>query len=434
MHLGDHRAPLPWVLVPMNAPANVASLDDHRRREEHRERWRNQRAAAGLLQGERVADCQRSLTSLGITIERDTETGRTGFAGVLCCDSRWLCPICAAKITERDRRELQRGIELWVKAGGAVYLVTQTFRHDVTLAIGDRVTPQEGGKRLDAKAILANAGGITRMQLAQKKMKGRRDYKAILAEAGAIGAVKALECTIGANGWHPHTHTLIFARPGMESVLEKIRPLWADAVRAVGLGEVNEHGFDVRGGDYAADYVAKFGKEPSEQSRQASRAWWTASHELTKGHTKQTARLKGATPFTLLRWYREGDAQAGALFVEYAKAFKGRAQLYWSPRLRKRIDLLELQEPPRPVAKREKVVTVSREDWAAVLRHDARWELLFVAERYGAAAVEALLSDMRRSRGRWSGKFRTSDPHGRMMAGYWTPMPTLAELAARLAA
>lgn len=383
--------------------AAVLSLDEGRRRAEHRDRWRNQRAAAGLLQGERVSDCQRSLTAFGVHIERNTETGRTGFAGVLCCDSRWHCPVCAAKLTEADRRELQRAIALWVRQGGAVYLATQTFRHDVTMAIGE---------------------GIDKMQLAQKRMKGSRAFKRVMAAAGAIGSVKALECTTGANGWHPHTHTLIFARPGMEKVLEGIRPLWADAVLRAGLGRVNEHGFDLRGGDYAAEYVAKFGKEPSDQSKEAARAWWTVGHELTKGHTKQTQRLKGATPFTLLRWYREGDAQAGALFVEYANAFKGRAQLYWSPRLRQRIDLLALQEPERTTPKKERLVTIARDDWRAVLRHDARWELLYVAERYGAAAVELLLSDMRRSDGRWSGRFRVSDPlTGRFEKAYWTPPP-----------
>lgn len=380
----------------------VVALDDHRRRAEIRDRYRNQRAAAGLLQGERVADCQRSLTAFGVSIERDQDTGRTGYTGVLCCDSRWLCAVCAAKITERDRRELQRGIALWTRDGGSVYLMTLTFRHDVNLTIGE---------------------GRKQMQRALTRMKGTRRYKAIMAAAGAIGAVRALEVTYGANGWHPHTHTLIFARPGMEATLEGIRPLWSDAVQRVGLGRVNEHGFDLRGGDYAADYVAKFGKEPSDQSKAAARAWWTASHELTKGHTKQTVRLKGATPFTLLRWYREGDAEAGALFVEYATAFKGRAQLYWSPGLRKKIDLLELQEPERAAPKKEKLITIERDDWQKVLQHDARWELLHVAERYGAEAVAVLLAELRSHRGRWSGNFRTMDGAGRWDPGYWLPPP-----------
>jgi len=371
----------------------VASLDEARQRAENRDRWRHQRVAAGLLQGERVADCQRSLTGLGVRVERGDHG--VGYSGLVTCDSRWCCPICAAKITERDRRELALAIVLWTRAGGRVYLMTQTFRHDVTLPIGE---------------------GLSAMQRAQRVMKATRAYKAIMAAAGAIGAVKALEVTLGENGWHPHTHTLVFARVDQLETLELVRECWRAAVERVGLGRVNEHGFDVRGGDYAAEYVAKFGKEAGAQSRHQARAWWTAAHELTKGHTKQTQRLKGATPFTLLRWCAGGDAQSGALFVEYARAFKGRAQLYWSPRLRARIDLLELQEPKRPAPRPELICTLPREDWARVLEHNARWEVLYVADRYGAVAVEELLSRMRSHRGGWRSCFRAADPwNGRMV-------------------
>jgi hypothetical protein len=163
---------------------------------------------------------------------------------VLTCDSRWHCPLCAAKLTERDRVELQQAMVLWRNAGGVAYLLTFTFPHDVTMAL---------------------EYGIEQMQEAQSRMKGWRGYKGIMEAAGAIGAVKALEVTYGANGWHPHVHMLVFAKPDQEGVLEQIRALWGKAVEKVGLGRINEHGFDVRGGDYAADYIAKFGKEPSDQ-------------------------------------------------------------------------------------------------------------------------------------------------------------------------
>jgi hypothetical protein len=370
----------------MTAP--VLQLDEHRRRSEHRDRWRNQRTAAGLLQGERVADCQRSLTRLGVDIVRDADKGRTEYAGVLTCDSRWHCPLCAAKLTERARVELQHGMVQHQLRGGAVYLLTFTFPHDVTLPLAD---------------------GVTKMQDAQKWMKAQRGYKAIMAAAGAIGAVKATEVTYGQNGWHPHVHMLVFGRSDQEACLSGVRVIWAAAVERVGLGRVNDHGFDCRGGDFAADYVAKFGKEPSDATRASASAWWTASHELTKGHTKQTQRMKGATPFTLLRWCREGDAQAGALFLEYAKAFKGRPQLYWSPRLRKKIDLLELQQPKKKPAPPVKVLHLSREDWTVILRHNARWELLYVAERYGGDAAAALIDRLRSQRGRWNGDFKMYD-------------------------
>lgn len=395
----------------MNAPA--LSLDQHRRRVEHRDRWRNQRAAAGLLQGERVADCQRSLTRLGVDVVKDAEKGRTEYAGVLTCDSRWHCPLCAAKLTERDRVELQHGMVLWKQAGGAVYLLTFTFPHDVTMPLRE---------------------GVEKMRAAQKWLKAQRAYKDAMKAAGAVGSVKATEVTYGANGWHPHVHMLVFARDDDEATgaLNAVREMWGAAVERAGLGRINAHGFDCRGGDFAADYVAKFGKEPSDATRASAGAWWTASHELTKGHTKQTQRLKGATPFTLLRWCREGDAQAGALFVEYAKAFKGLPQLYWSPRLRKKLDLLELQQPKRKPAPPVKVLHLSREDWSVILRHNARWELLYVAERYGGEAAAALIDRLRPMRGRWQGDFKMHDDITGAFLGWASHSP--AAHAERMAA
>jgi replication protein len=368
----------------VDSAAAPARLDEHRRRFEHRERWRNQRAAAGLLYGQRVRHCQRSLRDVGVDVVKN-ERGGTEYAGVLCCDSRWHCPICAAKLTERDRRELQHGMTLWARDGGAVYLLTFTFPHELAMPLRE---------------------SVEKMQDAQRRMKGSRGYKEIMRAAGALGSVKALEITYGKNGWHPHVHMLVFARDGAADHLAAVRDLWGSAVAKVGLGRINEHGFDCRGGDYAAEYVAKFGREASEQNRPR----WSASHELTKGHTKQGERMKGATPFTLLRWYRDGDSQAGALFVEYAMEFKGKAQLFWSPRLRAKLDLFELENPrPQPAAP-VKLCHLSREDWHAVLRHNARWEVLYVAERYGAEAVAELVDRMRRSRGHWRGDFYLTDP------------------------
>lgn len=380
--------------------ASVADLTVHRGLADRRLDWRLMRAAGNLLDFNRVRECHRTLVCDTVDVMKGE--GGAHFDGVVTCRQRWVCAVCARRLTDEARHELQLAVTLWTAQGGRVYLLTFTFPHDLTMPLAD---------------------SLERMQRAQSRMKGWTAYKAIMAEAGAIGAVKALECTHGFNGWHPHVHMLVFAKPGMEETLERVRAQWEKAVEKAGLGKINEHGFDVRGGDHAAEYVAKYGREPSDETRRQQNSWWTASHELTKGHAKQGQRMKGATPFTLLRWYMEnGDHQAGALFAEYADAFQGRAQLYWSPGLRKRVDLLELEQPRKEPAPPVKVLSLSRADWHAVLRHEARWEVLYVAERYGAEAVAELLAGMQRSRGRWQGQFKMRDPaSGRWYAGYWRP-------------
>jgi len=381
----------------------VVDLADHRRLVERRERWRLKRAAEGLLRGTPIEHCHRSVTGGAVRImERE---GRTFYHDIAKCKSRWGCTLCAASAIEKDQAKLRDALAIWKGQGGETYLLTFTIRHDRTMTV---------------------KAGLAGLLKAQSKMKAWRAYKAIMAAVGAIGSIASRECTFGVNGAHPHVHMLVLARPGVLDQLEAVRALWSKAVRGAGLEDVNEHGFDARGGDYAAEYVAKFGKEPSADSKRAAQSWWTAADEMTKGHTKNTKRLGGATPFTLLRWYADGDQQAGAQFVEFYEATRRRAQLFWSKGLRARLDLFRLERPKETAARARELVKVSFEDWHAVMRHNARFELLYVAERHGAEAVAELLSRMRRSRGRWRGDFKYADQlTGRLTSSYYDGPATL---------
>lgn len=385
---------------------SVPDLDEHRRLTRRRETWRLKRAAEGLLRGSRVEHCHRSVTAG--TVKVRAREGRVFYHDIAKCKSRWGCPLCAGAAVEKDQAKLRDALTIWKGQGGETYLLTFTIRHDVTMAVKPAV-----------QGLLA----------AQSKMKSWRAYKAIMAAAGAAGSIASRECTFGQNGPHPHVHMLILAKPGMLNTLELIRPLWEKAVRGAGLQAVNEHGFDVRGGDYAAEYVAKYGKEPSDDSKRTVNAWWSAADEMTKGHTKETRRLGGATPFTLLRWYADGDAQAGAQFVDFFHAMTGRAQLFWSKGLRARLDLFRLERPSEPAPTTATILQIDFETWHAVMRHNARWELLYVVERYGVAEAEKLLAGLRSSRGRWRGDYMIADPLTGRWSHYYRP-PDLERAAA----
>ncbi|HHJ14265.1 MAG TPA: hypothetical protein ENJ79_07790 [Gammaproteobacteria bacterium] len=350
-------------------------------------RWKLQRVAQGLLRQERVAHCQRSVSSdVGVSVYRTGDGAH--FAGVVTCGSVWHCPVCAAKITEGRREELQHATTEHARHGGAVYLITYTFRHHEGEDLGENV-----------KAFSE----------ALRKLKATRAYKRAMEDAGAIGTVRALEVTHGENGWHPHVHELVFADEGAIEALEAIRPLWTKAVRKVGLSAALEHGFDVRGGDYAAEYVAKFGHEPGEERG------WSAAREVAKAASKRARGPKGMTPFALLEAAGAGDHKAAVLFQEYALVFKGRRQLFWSPGLKDRLKVQEatdaelaerVQEDP------ELVAVVSLEDWRHVLRHDARFELLQVAARYGERGVHAFLARIRGAPGTHRGSYHLQGHFG----------------------
>jgi len=121
---------------------------------------------------------------------------------------------------------------------------------------------------------------------------------------------------------------------------------------------------------------------------------------MTKGHMKK-ASSGSRSPFDLLRSYlNDRDKQAGALFVEYAKAFKGKRQLVWSKGLK---DLFSIDDKTDPeISARVEddaylLGSINIEQWRAVRRFNARGEILELA-RHGWEPVERLLSELMKSR------------------------------------
>jgi len=348
-----------------------------------RMRYQLQRAVQGLLPNERVKHCQRScMNDSGVSIFRTASKGAS-FGNLATCGSVWHCPVCAAKITEQRRIELQNAITAWATKGGKIYLMSQTFPHQTNQSLEDNLK------------LFSDA---------QKRFKNSRAYKRVMERVGHVGSIRALEVTHGGNGWHPHTHTLVFAEPEQLELLKELDMVWIDTLIKIGLAErdqVNEmlmYAFDVQAGDYAAEYVAKFGHEPSTASKTITDSHWGASHELTKGHAKVGKRLSGRTPFTLLRDFTEGDSLAGELFIEYAKHFKGKRQLFWSPKLRKALELQDAEKTDEEIAveqleEREFVTVLDHDKWKLVLSRNARWDVLKAAES-GKEAVDALLDEL----------------------------------------
>ncbi len=345
------------------------------------------RKEAGKKQ-ERVCTCHRWRTVGTVQVRLDHARNKAIFSGLESCSNVWACPICSGVITEERRHDLQEAISAWSKQGGAVYLVTLTLPHIRADSLVDTLT-------------LASA--------ASKKFKQSKAWRSVMKDAGSIGTIRALECTWGSwNGWHPHFHILVFAAPDKMSVLERLRAAWVDALLKSGaadasqLNDITQHSFDVRGGDFAAEYVAKFGNEPSFKSKLDAGATWGAAREMVKGQSKVAHGMRGSTPFTLLVEFENGNDQAGALFREFYWAFKGRRQLTWSPGLRARLGIgeekadEEIIEQQQKAPEFETVATLTKDDWGLVLRHRARYQVLLWAEREGEAGVKGVLLALRR--------------------------------------
>jgi hypothetical protein len=318
-------------------------------------RFMLQSAARELVPGERVAKCLRVPAGTGVDVFYAPAARAAHYGGLQTCGSIWMCPVCAAKISERRRVELQAALAGY---DGVVVLATFTVQHRVS----DRLSTLLEGF-LDS---------LRRLRLG-------RPWQKIEARFGIAGVVRAVEITHGANGWHPHAHMLFFLPPGTDTLaihlLESaLRRRWLGVLARAGLSASWSVGVDVRAADNAAgDYVSKFGSD------------WTAAHELTKAVVKQGRGGESRTIAQLLADFAvAGDHQAGELWREYALLFRGKKHLVWSRGLRDRLLPNVAEKTDEELANEHDEVavllaTLTLRQWSVVVGNDARAELLTVA-------------------------------------------------------
>lgn len=400
-----------------------------------RERFDLQRVAQQLLwDAEAPADrqhrtcwCHRTSHSSagGAQVFRAVDGGRARLGGVVTCGQVWTCPVCAAKVAESRRHELSVAMTRHVQAGGRAHLLTFTFPHD----LGNR------GQLAETLDALARA---------RQRFQNSRRWKAWQAAAERVGGVTSLEVTFGSNGWHPHLHMIVFcgadafgaatvddATGDLSSAcITELAGVWVDALCKVGLcdrahlADAMRYAFNVRGGEQAAEYIAKWGRESK----------WGGSSELTRSHAKVGRRRTGAawhvTPFQLLALVDDGEDDLVSAWHEYAAAFRGRRMLTWSPGLKAHFGVVDLDDEDLAA---EGVQPAPAEEWVGALTHDQFKAvtaaaqlgalLAFVAERGsssgGQAQIDAWVSarcprarvdaEVRR-RFVGFGKFTTMDP------------------------
>jgi hypothetical protein len=359
---------------------------------------RYRRLASGrsvLPTSHRIGVCHRVPSPHSASVEVwQVPQGCAHFKGLMICGSVWVCAVCGSKISERRRAELETATALWRAQGGEVWLLTYTFSHGRFDRLRD---------------------SLERLSQARKFMKSGREYKQIRSEYGIIGAVQAAEITHGpAHGWHPHIHELAFVAGGldMRAFRSRMFERWRRACLRAGLGEPSErYGFDVRGGDEAAGYVAKGlgveswdrpGAAPQPEPEPAG-GGWGLEREVTKGHIKN-GRGSNRSPLQILDCAVDREAtpehreQSRLLFLDYAEATKGRRQLSWSPGLRSRFAVPELSDDEIAAQVGEDAVllaSIPLDDWYIIERNGLQAQVLSLAENGGAAAVFALIGAYR---------------------------------------
>jgi hypothetical protein len=264
-----------------------------------------------------------------------------------------MCPVCAAKISEKRRVELVEAVSRWRDTGGSVVMATITVQHS---------------SKDSYKKTLAG------LQTAYGKLLNSVACKAVFAEMGVVGRIKALEVTYGANGWHPHIHLLLFItsqNPPLKQFKDMLFKRWEMACKASNLNKPSPDAFNLSDGSYAAAYVSKWGIES----------------EMTKGHIKTSK--SGYSPFDLLRHHLgtyAGNAdplspgQDKLLFQEYAYTMKGKRQLVWSDGLRDLLGLKQEKTDKELVDETEEqevlFVKIPLAMWKIILKKEKRGEVL----------------------------------------------------------
>lgn len=326
-------------------------------------KYLRQNAARSLQPKERVARCMRKEMKTGIDVSiKKPINGAAYFCDLFICSSLWRCPVCAAKITEKRRQEglLATAMQRKLFGDDSALLVTFTYPHHREDVLETLIEKQKAA----FKWLFDDCWS----------------FRDLCDKYSYMGNIRSLEVTHGENnGWHPHVHYIFFfeqnfkqdldadysvnpAAAGMDAFKKELYPLWQQACSRVGLGEPSfEHGLDVRGGAYAAEYILKFGLDDyqgilssatngrfvqalenatisgGEVTVNATR--WGMEDEVFKFASKGGRVIDGKSsrsPFQLLDAYIEGDKRSGQLFIEYADAFKGFRQSRWSKGLKKR--------------------------------------------------------------------------------------------------
>lgn len=340
------------------------------------ERYALLSTARSVLSGSRVVNCLRSrLPAARVGLHRSKEFGHVFYSGLQICGLVWPCPVCAAKISERRRCEVQSAHDQHKSAGGFFSFVGRTVPHTSAKPLAE---------------LLAQFAAAT------GRYRGLRAYKRIMAKYGVIGRINAHEMTVTFNGWHWHTHEIYFHDQNAPAIAgnmhwlkdfhAELYPLWRDSAVAVGLDEPSfAHGLHVQNGDFVAAYIAKWGMEPLGA--------WTEAHELTRQHIKKSR--SGLSPFDLLRQYRAtGLLFYAELFREYAVCMKGEQQLRWSSGLKKRFGIGEVSDEELAAEKltpADCLGFLADEDWSYIVLNRYEAYILILARSGGFSAVEEFL-------------------------------------------
>jgi hypothetical protein len=275
----------------------VDQFADKQRKENRKALYQMQRRAAWLLPEERVGNCRWTVQRLDRPVEltRHSE-GHASYAGLQTCGSVWSCPICAKRVSEQRRSEMNHVLSWAREQKHRVKMLTLTSRHTRADLLADQLSSMKRALRL---------------------LRQRREWRKLKTNY-LVGSIVATEITHGRNGWHTHFHIILILKDECDQLLNGLQPPWMKCLNSCGLSGQSRYAFNIQDAHKVGEYISK----------------WGAAEEMVLAHVKKGGN-GGRNPFQLLRDFTfDRDIRAGELFKEFSKVFKGTRQLIWSDGLK----------------------------------------------------------------------------------------------------
>lgn len=317
---------------------------------------------------ERQCNCLRLLKDRSQLVELSKKSGAeyAHYSSLQTCGSIHTCPICATKITEHRKNEIQ---EILDKTQDKYhYLVTLTFPHTL-----DDICRDLRQRFMNARRRMKNWAVV-------KDHPEFVPFSQILEHHQYDGSVTTIEVTYGANGWHIHSHELfIFNNPvqDLRQFRADIFANWTKACLYSGI-EITKplafHRRSVQVDALAGDHIQRMTSYLTKI--QSGNSWGMAS-EMTKGACKKQQQ-DNLTPFGMLLEIVDNKTnykKYAHLFFEYAKTFKGKQAIRFSKGLKAKYGIEEKTD--------EEIVTESdllsqmygffeKPEWQIILKNKLR--------------------------------------------------------------
>ena len=259
-----------------------------------------------------------------VEVHLKNDTRKSFYKNLSSCNSVWICPVCASKITSERTERLNISLDNWYQKSDchrtAFITYTMPHYHGQTLA--------------DIRKIFMSA---RRRMHRQKKLNRNLSfipYSEICENYGIVGSVTGIELTYGLNGWHLHCHEILFLAWSLrDDQVDVLRNLlvkaWKHSLMKENCQINNPAVFDMR-----SVVIEKFDKQNKNIVSQyiSKFSGWTVSHELTKSAVKK-GRVDNLSIWDFLRnifLQTEGHEKYFFLYREYAEVMKGTRQLFFS--------------------------------------------------------------------------------------------------------